>query len=66
MKLRPLLLPFVLAPLLLGACARHYVVERNFGRIDGERAISTNSDPQWSIQHEPAKDPSKPEPQTVR
>jgi len=43
-----------LALLILGGCARHFVVERNAGRIDGERSISTNSDTQWTVRHEPA------------
>jgi len=56
MKRRALLLACILAPLTLGACARHVVVERSFGRIDGDRGISTNSDLEWTIQHEPSKD----------
>jgi len=39
-------------------CARHVVVERSFGRIDNERSISTNSDPQWNVQKEPTAAPA--------
>ena len=42
-----------LLPVVLGGCARHVVVERNFGRVDGARSIATNSDPEWTIRHEP-------------
>lgn len=38
----------------LVGCGRKVVVDRNFGRVDGARSISTNSDPQWTIQREPA------------
>ena len=43
---------------ILGGCARHFVVERSAGRIDGERSISTNSDTGWTVRHEPAAPPS--------
>jgi hypothetical protein len=48
-----------LAPLVSAGCARHVVVGRDVGRVDGARSLSSNSDPQWTIRHEP--DPS-PEP----
>ena len=47
----------VVAATVLG-CARKFVVERNFGRIDDQRSISTNSDSQWTVQKEPAKAPA--------
>jgi hypothetical protein len=46
----------VLAALGLSGC-RHVVVERNFGRMDGDLGISTNSDPYWKIEREPDKAP---------
>ncbi len=55
MRRLPLLFACLLAPLSLGGCARHVVVERSFGRIDSKRSISTNSDQQWTISHEPAE-----------
>lgn len=39
--------------LLLNGCARHFVVERDAGRVDAARSITTNSDQQWTIQSEP-------------
>ncbi len=40
--------------LIAGGCARHVVVERGIGRVDGARGVSTSSDANWSVQHEPA------------
>jgi hypothetical protein len=42
-----------LLPLALGGC-RKVVVDRNFGRVDGQKSITTNSDPAWKIEKEPA------------
>lgn len=39
--------------LLLAGCSRHFVVERDAGRVDSERSIATNSDEQWTIRSEP-------------
>ena len=39
--------------LLFIGCARHFVVERDFGRVDSTRSISTNSDGQWTVRTEP-------------
>jgi hypothetical protein len=47
-----------LASLSLAGCARHVVVERSFGRVDGARSISTNSDTEWTIRHPPDPGPS--------
>lgn len=39
---------------LLAACTgRHVVVERETGRVDGDRSISTSSDIEWQIEQEP-------------
>jgi hypothetical protein len=46
----------VLAVLVLFGC-RHVVVERDFGRVDGDLGISTHSDPYWKIEREPEKAP---------
>jgi hypothetical protein len=43
----------ILALAIPFGCARHVVVERDFGRVDGERSITTNSDTAWTIRHEP-------------
>jgi hypothetical protein len=43
-----------LAVLLFSGCARHHVIERDVGRIDGAKSISSSSDTQWMIQQEPA------------
>ncbi len=40
--------------LLAGGCARHVVVERDSGRVDGDRSITSRSDLQWNVSHEPA------------
>lgn len=55
------------APLLFAGCARHVVAERNVGRIDDARSITTASDAQWTVEREPAAHPEpesgpKPEP----
>jgi hypothetical protein len=42
----------LVAPIV--GCARHYVVERDAGRVDGERSIMTRSDQQWSVKSAPA------------
>jgi len=39
--------------LVMTGCSRHHVVERNSGRIDGARSISTSSDTDWTVQSEP-------------
>jgi hypothetical protein len=39
---------------VLSGCARHVVVERDVGRVDGDRSISTSSEGQWTIQHYPS------------
>ena len=41
------------AALLVAGCARHFVVERDVGRVDGARSIATSSDTRWTIEHEP-------------
>ncbi|HTO05904.1 MAG TPA: hypothetical protein VMR86_02520 [Myxococcota bacterium] len=47
---------WVLASLGLSACAHHQAVPRDFGRIDSDKGISTNTDLEWTIRHEPSKD----------
>jgi hypothetical protein len=42
-----------LALAILGGCARHVVVERDSGRVDSQRSVTTNSDTAWTIRHEP-------------
>jgi len=42
-----------LALAIFGGCARHFVVERDAGRVDSERSITTSSDSAWTIRHEP-------------
>jgi hypothetical protein len=42
--------------LILGGCARHFVVERDAGRVDSERSITTNSDTEWTVRHAPASE----------
>jgi len=59
-KPRALALTWILASLTLGACAHHQAVPREFGRIDSDKGISTNTDLQWAIQKEPSKDPQPP------
>jgi hypothetical protein len=57
--MRPLACVILLSlALLLAGCARHFVVERDQGRVDGARSIASNSDEQWTIEREPeaAKD----------
>ncbi len=44
-----------LAPLLVGGCARHYVVERDVGRVNGAKSITSNSNTEWMIHREPEK-----------
>ena len=40
---------------LLGLVAcRHVVVERDAGRVDSKRSITSSSDLQWSVEREPA------------
>ena len=51
---RPLIITCCVAPLLLASCSRHFVVERDEGRVDGARSIATNSDTAWTIHTEPA------------
>jgi hypothetical protein len=52
---RPLAMLLSLTLLLLAGCtSRHVVTERDAGRVDGARSITTNSDLQWRIEHEPA------------
>lgn len=43
----------ILTSLLLNGCARHFVVERNAGRVDSARSITTSSDELWTVQSEP-------------
>ena len=43
----------VLMSILLSGCARHFVAERDAGRVDGARSITTTSDQQWTVQSEP-------------
>ena len=50
-----------LVGLLLTGC-RHVVVERDFGRVDGDRSISTNSELDWKIQREPSPVPPEASP----
>lgn len=46
--------------LLLAACTgRHVVTERDQGRVDGARSITSNSDLEWTIEHEPAPGPAE-------
>jgi len=47
------LLLSILALAILGGCARHFVVERDFGRVDSRRSVTTNSDTAWTIRSEP-------------
>jgi hypothetical protein len=42
--------------LLAGCTSRHVVVERDAGRVDGERSITTNSDLRWHIERAPASE----------
>ena len=37
----------------LVGCARHVVIEREQGRMDATRSISTRSETAWSVKHEP-------------
>jgi len=53
MKRLTRLLVWLALPLALAACARHVVVDRNFGRVDSQRSITTNSDLQWQVIHPP-------------
>jgi hypothetical protein len=43
---------------ILGGCARRFVVEREGGRVDSARSISTYGDTAWTIRHEPEAAPS--------
>jgi hypothetical protein len=53
------LIPALLV-LLSPGCARHHVVERDAGRVDGAKSISTGSDTHWTIRQEPsAAEPDK-------
>ena len=52
--MRTLLLRLLLANLVMVSCARHVVVERTTGRVDSARSITSRSDTQWNVQHEPA------------
>jgi hypothetical protein len=45
----------VLAALALAGCARHIVVERDQGEVDGEKSITSLSDRAWSIDSEPTR-----------
>ena len=45
--------------LSLVACARHHVIERNQGRVDGERSIASTSDPEWTVLREPRSDEAR-------
>lgn len=36
-------------------CARHYVVERDAGRVDSQRSIMTRSEEQWSVKSAPTQ-----------
>ena len=51
--MRRLLLACTALLAALAGCARHVVVPREFGRIDGARSISTRSDPEWTLRQEP-------------
>ena len=46
-------------PLLALACARHHVVERNLGHVDGARSIMTHGDPEWTVEREPTGEPNE-------
>lgn len=38
--------------LVVVGCARHAVVERDAGRVDGDRSVMTRSDTAWKIVRE--------------
>lgn len=45
----------MVALLLTAACTgRHFVVERDVGRIDGEKSIASQSDTDWTVVRGPA------------
>ena len=50
----------ILVSLLLGlfflGCARHHVIDRHQGRVDGDRSIASTSDVDWTVQSEPDSD----------
>ena len=56
MTRRVTLVVLCLVSLALGAC-RKVVVDRNFGRVDGQKSITTNSDSAWKVDKEPAPAP---------
>lgn len=45
------LLLLVIVP--LASCARHVVVDRNQGIVDGEKSIASMSDAEWTILRQP-------------
>ena len=42
--------------LLTLSCARHFVVERDRGRMDGDKSITSMSDVEWTIHEEPGEE----------
>lgn len=40
---------------LLG-CARHHLIERDLGRVDGAKSISSTSETAWQVKSEPSGD----------
>lgn len=43
-----------LAALSTAGCSRHFVVERDTGRIDDQRSVMSSSDTAWTIVKKPA------------
>jgi hypothetical protein len=52
--IRSTLLILGVCTLTFAGCARHHVAERNAGRIDGAKSISTSTDTSWTIESEPS------------
>lgn len=51
---RPAVLALAIGLLATAGCARHVVVPREGGRIDGERSVASYGDTSWTIVREPA------------
>lgn len=52
---RPPLRVVVLLMLAVLGCARHHVIPRDQGRVDGAKSIGSTSDLEWRIHGEPAE-----------
>jgi hypothetical protein len=39
---------------VLVSCARHHVVPREQGRVDGAKGIASSSDLEWTVRGEPS------------